>query len=183
MVIWSPGLFDLTEDQCFPCLIFYRCICACIYTCAYIYTNICHSHQAQLISYPIPVQCSREDYDWLEFFAGHAACTTYARLQGHRVSSLIWSIMRTHLSERPTTWISAVLLGSCVLDAFSLEFQWQVLPMQLWLFIVWSIDHKLSFNTREAYPHSWNCLAAEFSHRLHPQGENRWVCGMVWNKM
>lgn len=50
-------------------------------------------------------------------------------------------------------------------------------------FIVWNIDRKLSGNTREASPHSWNCFAAESSHRLDPQGENRWVCGMVWNKM
>lgn len=30
--------------------------------------------------------CSRacEAYDWLEFFAGNAACTTHARLQGFR---------------------------------------------------------------------------------------------------
>ncbi|CAK9087129.1 Uncharacterized protein SCF082_LOCUS41189 [Durusdinium trenchii] len=26
----------------------------------------------------------KEDYDWMEFFAGNAACTTYTRLQGHR---------------------------------------------------------------------------------------------------
>jgi hypothetical protein len=25
-----------------------------------------------------------EVYDWLEFFAGNAACTTFARLQGYR---------------------------------------------------------------------------------------------------
>lgn len=25
-----------------------------------------------------------KEYDWLEFFAGHAACTTYVRLQGFR---------------------------------------------------------------------------------------------------
>lgn len=33
---------------------------------------------------PTPVQSGQKDYDWMEFFAGNAACTTYTRLQGHR---------------------------------------------------------------------------------------------------
>ena len=32
----------------------------------------------------IPVAHVDEAYDWLEFFAGNAACTTFARLQGYR---------------------------------------------------------------------------------------------------
>ena len=71
MVVWTHGLYDLDEVRA-----------------SELYLN-CHMiwklRSLPHIPLHIPVAHADEaSYDWLEFFAGNAACTTFTRLQGYR---------------------------------------------------------------------------------------------------
>lgn len=67
MVIWTEGLYDLSEEG----------------ISTYLISGFVHATKAHP-TFLLPIFGTCEEYQWLEFFAGNAACTTFARLKGFR---------------------------------------------------------------------------------------------------